>query len=115
MKKLLVYMAVFVVIVAGLGFYRGWFTMSTTTETGNNRVEVNLTVDPDKARDDAEELTDNVLPDSLVPPEGTTDGTTPESAASEESTEESTPETEVTGTPTTAPGIESPETLPNDN
>lgn len=65
MKRLLVIVAIVVVVSVSLGFYRGWFTMLTDTGLDNNKVEVNLTVDPDKAREDAEELRDNVVPDSL--------------------------------------------------
>ncbi len=92
MKRLLVIMAILVVVSVSLGFYRGWFTMSTDTELDNNKVKVNLTVDPDKAREDAEELRDNVVPDSL------------------ESTDESTSEAESTA----APSGGSPETESTD-
>ncbi len=81
MKRLLVILAVLVVVSVSLGFYRGWFTMSTDTALDNNKVEVNLTVDPDKAQEDAEELRDNVVPDSL------------------ESTDESTSDAESTAVP----------------
>jgi hypothetical protein len=95
MKRLLAFMAIVVVVAVSLGFYRGWFTMSTDTGRDTNKVGVNLTVDPDKARDDAEELTDNVLPDS------------------EESTDTPTPESESNGTAET-PADASPETESTD-
>ena len=42
------------VCVIGFGFYRGWFVLaSRDAGDDSNQVEVQLTVDPDKARDDA--------------------------------------------------------------
>ncbi|HKQ47157.1 MAG TPA: hypothetical protein VJZ71_03695 [Phycisphaerae bacterium] len=39
--------------VAALGYYRGWFTLSSHGRDGeSNKVGVNLTVDPDKVKDD---------------------------------------------------------------
>lgn len=50
---LLKVMLVLVLCVVGVGFYRGWFVLASHSG-GNesNTVEVNLTVDPDKAKDD---------------------------------------------------------------
>lgn len=48
-------LVVLVLCVVGLGFYRGWFVLSTTgRDTEDNKVNVNLTVDPDKVKADAE-------------------------------------------------------------
>jgi len=45
--------------VAVLGFYRGWFSISSRgRDAESNKVNVNLTVDPDKMRDDAEKVTE---------------------------------------------------------
>ena len=42
------------VCVVGLGFYRGWFSLSSQShEAGTNKVNLNLTVDPDKVKEDA--------------------------------------------------------------
>lgn len=55
MKKLLVVLVVLAILVIGVGFYRGWFTLSSPdAEKGSNKVNINLTVDPDKAKEDAE-------------------------------------------------------------
>ena len=55
MKKLLTVLAVLIVVTVGLGFWRGWFVLSgPNTATGSNKVDVNLAVDPDKAKADAE-------------------------------------------------------------
>jgi hypothetical protein len=45
---------VLVLCVVGLGFYRGWFVLSSQrTDAVSNKVDVNLSVDPDKAKADA--------------------------------------------------------------
>jgi hypothetical protein len=64
MMKVLVVLAI---CVAALGFYRGWFSLSSRSrDAESNKVNVSLTVDPDKMKEDAEkveektaELTDN--------------------------------------------------------
>jgi len=42
----------------GLGFYRGWFTLSSPRDAGSNKVNVNLAVDPDRMKEDAEKASD---------------------------------------------------------
>jgi hypothetical protein len=55
MKKTLTVLLVLILLVVGLGFYRGWFVLSGSTSTnGGNKVDVHLTVDPDKAKEDAQ-------------------------------------------------------------
>ena len=55
MKRLYAVVIVLALIVVGVGFYRGWFALSSSTAgQGNNKVNVNLTVDPDKMKEDAE-------------------------------------------------------------
>lgn len=40
--------------VIGFGFYRGWFALSShSRDTQDNKVGVNLTVDPDRVKEDA--------------------------------------------------------------
>ena len=51
-------MIVLAVIVVGLGFYRGWFTVSGNREAVSHKVDVNLTVDPDKVKEDAQTVKD---------------------------------------------------------
>jgi hypothetical protein len=44
--------------VVGVGFYRGWLILSSRgPDSGNNKVNVNLTLDRDKIRDDVETVT----------------------------------------------------------
>lgn len=54
MKNLLVLIFVVLLCVVGFGFYRGWF--STTTSTQDHKTNVNLTVDRDKIQDDVNSL-----------------------------------------------------------
>jgi hypothetical protein len=51
--SLLKVFVVLVLCVVALGFYRGWFVLSSQSGGGGgNQVDVNLTVDPDKAKED---------------------------------------------------------------
>ena len=59
MKKmtLLKVAVVLILCFVGLGFYRGWFVLSSQhSQPGDNKIDVNLTVDPDKAKEDAESV-----------------------------------------------------------
>ena len=51
---LLKVLVVLVLCVVGVGFYRGWFVLASHAggDEGNT-IEVQLTMDPDKAKDDA--------------------------------------------------------------
>jgi hypothetical protein len=44
-------------LVAALGFYRGWFTVSEHREAVSNKVDVNLKVDTDKMKNDVRNVT----------------------------------------------------------
>lgn len=52
MNKIVILLIVVVIVVAAIGFYRGWFVLSTGQQVGSNKVDVNLTVDPDKVKSD---------------------------------------------------------------
>ena len=54
MKRSITFVLMFLVCVAALGFYRGWFTLSSKPEEGSNKVDVNLTMDRGKMEQDAE-------------------------------------------------------------
>jgi hypothetical protein len=56
MKRLLVVVAVLLAGVAGVGFYRGWFSVSTAD--ADHKSNVTFTVDQDKMRDDGKKLKD---------------------------------------------------------
>jgi hypothetical protein len=55
MKRLFAVLIVLVLLTIGLGFYRGWFAVSSRgPDVGSNKVNINLTVDRDKMQEDAE-------------------------------------------------------------
>jgi len=50
---------VLAICIIGFGFYRGWFSLSGHGgDATNNKIDVNLTVDPDKVKDDAKIVKD---------------------------------------------------------
>jgi len=50
---------VLAILVIGFGFYRGWFAMSSSNaDKGSSKVNVNLTVDGDKIKEDATAVQD---------------------------------------------------------
>jgi hypothetical protein len=55
MKKMLF---VLLLCVVGIGLYRGWFALTSHGRDESNKVGVNLTVDPDKAKEDAGKVKD---------------------------------------------------------
>lgn len=47
------------ICVAVLGFFRGWFTLSSSgPDAVTNKVDVNLSVDPDKVKEDVGRVSD---------------------------------------------------------
>jgi hypothetical protein len=52
MRRLLVVLALFVAGIAGLGFYRGWFQLSTNST--DQKPSATITVDKDKIHADEE-------------------------------------------------------------
>jgi cell division protein FtsX len=80
MKKLFAVLMVLVLLVVGVGFVRGWFSLSKSDADAGNKVNVNLTVDGDKFQEDAEavkkkaaELTENVTGSEKNPDDSATD------------------------------------------
>lgn len=53
MKKLLF---VLLLILVGVGLHRGWIALSRSGDDGDNKISI--TVDPDKAREDAAKVKD---------------------------------------------------------
>ena len=54
-RTVITVLLVLLVGVVALGFYRGWFALSSrNSEAGSNKVNVNLTLDRDKMQEDAE-------------------------------------------------------------
>ena len=57
MKRFLAIAIVLAILVAGLGFYRGWFTLSSSgSNAESSEVNINLAVDSGKMRDDAQSV-----------------------------------------------------------
>jgi hypothetical protein len=55
MNRRFAFLVVLVLCIVGIGFYRNWFTVtSPSLDTESHKVNVSLTVDPDKVKADAE-------------------------------------------------------------
>ncbi len=54
MRIVISWLVLLAVVLIVVGFYRGWFGMSSDRDTQTNQVDVNLSIDPDKMSDDAE-------------------------------------------------------------
>jgi uncharacterized alpha/beta hydrolase family protein len=57
MKKLFQILIVLTVVVVGIGFYRGWFTLSREDQAESHNVDVRLSVDTDKVKQDTAAIT----------------------------------------------------------
>ena len=54
-RTIITVLFVLLVCVVGVGFYRGWFALSSRSpDAGSNKVNINLTVDRDKMQEDAQ-------------------------------------------------------------
>ena len=59
MKRVfLLVLLVLVVSLVGVGFSRGWFALTSPSDSESNQLNINLAVDPDKAKQDAGILKD---------------------------------------------------------
>lgn len=57
MNRVFALLFLVVILMIGFGFYRGWFTLSTSERSEDNRkTDVNLTVDGDKMQEDFEKV-----------------------------------------------------------
>jgi len=54
MRKLLLVLLVLIVLVAGVGFYRGWSDVSTSRDSNTGKAGVELTFDQDKMKSDTQ-------------------------------------------------------------
>lgn len=62
MNRLFAFLVVLVLCVVGIGFYRSWFTVtSPNSDTESHKVNVSVTVDPDKVKADAEAVKEQAL------------------------------------------------------
>ena len=58
MKRLMVVVVLLLAGVAGLGFYRGWFSLST--ENADHKPSATITVDKDKIKEDEQSAKEKV-------------------------------------------------------
>ena len=67
MKWLLTFLFVLLLCGIGVGFARGWFAVSKAPDTGSNKVDIKMTVDPDKMKADTEKVSEKVkgLPENI--------------------------------------------------
>ena len=62
MKAFLFVVVLLLVGIAGLGFYRGWFHLSSDTDRADHKVNTTFTVDEDKIREDKEKVQEFARP-----------------------------------------------------
>lgn len=54
-RSMIPVLVVLVLCLVGFGFYRNWFALSSPSpEAGSHKVNINLMLDPDKVKADAE-------------------------------------------------------------
>ncbi len=56
MNRLIPFILIILVLAVCVGFFRGWFSVSTDKELFGNKMDVNLHVDADKMKQDANTL-----------------------------------------------------------
>ena len=56
MRAILFVVVLLLVGIAGLGFYRGWFQVSSDRDNTEHKVNTTFTVDEDKIREDKEKV-----------------------------------------------------------
>jgi len=58
MKRFVIFLVLVVACIAGLGFYRGWFNV--TSDSGDDKRNVTFTADPTKIKEDEKKVVDKV-------------------------------------------------------
>jgi hypothetical protein len=56
MRALVIVVVLLLVGIVGLGFYRGWFQISTDRDGADQKVNATFTVDEEKIQEDKEKL-----------------------------------------------------------
>ncbi len=56
MSRIITLLVLLIVLIAGVGYYRGWFTVST--DKGSGHTDVTVTVDKDKIKQDEQKAKD---------------------------------------------------------
>jgi hypothetical protein len=69
MRKLLVVLLLLIVSVVGLGFYLGWFGVSTSRDPNSGKTEVELTIDRDKMKSDTQKAQQQITDGASKPKE----------------------------------------------
>ena len=59
MKRIVFVLVLVVAIVAGVGFYLGWFSLTTQT-TADGKSNITVTVDKDKIKEDKDKAAETV-------------------------------------------------------
>lgn len=60
MRRLLYLLLFLLLCLGGIGLYRGWFSFTKTSNDRDNKVNVGVTVDKKKIKEDAKEVKDKV-------------------------------------------------------
>jgi hypothetical protein len=58
MKRFVIFLVLVVACIAGLGFYRGWFNV--TSDSGDDKRNVTFTADPTKIKEDEKQVVEKV-------------------------------------------------------
>ncbi len=80
MKRLIVFLSVILLSGIGVGFARGWFAVSQLPDSGDNKVDIKVTVDPEKMKSDSKTVGEKVkdlptrLKNSIETPSDHSDG-----------------------------------------
>jgi hypothetical protein len=56
MRAILVVIVLLIVGIVGVGFYRGWFLMSSNRDSEDQKVNTTFTVDEEKIQEDKDKL-----------------------------------------------------------
>ena len=60
MKRFCLLLTVLTVLLVGIGFYRGWFAVSGDGGAGTGNIEVKLSVDTEKVKQDTDAVKDSI-------------------------------------------------------
>jgi len=56
MRNLIVTLVLLAAVVIGVGIYRGWFTFSTSHDSGTDQRSIHMNIDESKAKSDVEKV-----------------------------------------------------------
>ncbi|NQV26698.1 MAG: hypothetical protein HQ518_20280 [Rhodopirellula sp.] len=61
MRRLVFLLMIILLVTGGVGAYRGWFAVSGNREAVSHKIDLNLTVDSDKVKADAETVKEKAV------------------------------------------------------